>query len=188
MQQFRKNRIYFTRTATRKKKRPCKVCLLKFNIVFEQYKTLINNVNIALEFVADGRSKFIDEVIPKHLQPELFTGKQKCIASLKEEWTEVKKQAKAILKAQMKNKCFNDKQHKKTMKQWCSYILNTHNNSVAEQEKIKSQKKKVYHIDGIPIQVKYSEKAQKVVISKTYGSESYTNYEIESIEKNLKTT
>lgn len=169
---------------TKKKKKPCKVCFEKLDIVIAGYTFLINNVESYLKYFGQKHLKFIDEVVPQHLQAELFKGKERLLTSLKTQWLEAGQRATNIVEGKKENSVYQKKYYK-TMKGRLKAIIKLYNRTDAKRMHLKGTKK-VYFIDNIPIIIKFSEKKQKVVASKTYGSQSYTDYEIELMEKLVK--
>lgn len=183
MKEFQLAKKYFSLTHTKAKKKPCNVCFEKLDIAINGYKTLINNVDSYLQFITNKHSKFIDEIVPKHLQSDLFAGKEEDIRNLKMQWVEVKQQAINMMKTRIENR-FYSRIYEKTMKGRCKAIIK-HYNRKDEKRRILKSPKKVYYIDNIPIIIKFSEKMKRVIVSKTYGSHSYTDYEIELMEKEI---
>lgn len=180
---FQSAKKYFSQRNTKKKKNPCKMCFQKLDIVINGYQFLIDNMDSYLICFTQKYSKFIDEIVPQHLQAVLFLGKEDKIVNLKKQWFECRKKAKNIVAEKKKNRVYG-KKYDKTMKGRCKAIVKLYNRKDEKRMTIKNHKK-VYFVDNIPIIIKFSEKKQKAFISKTYGSHSYTESEIELMENNF---
>lgn len=183
LKDFQLAKKYFVLTNTKKKKKACKLCFEKLQILIDGYKFLVNNVDSNLRRITQKNMKFIDDIIPKHLQQELFVGLEKEIQNLKTQFEKAKIMAQNIV-ADRTESGFYKKKYYMTMKGKYCAILKEYNRK-DEKRMIFKNKKQVFFIGSIPIILKMNSKTQKVFVSKTYGSESYTDYEIDFMEQQM---